>query len=173
MSFLNSLDISGSALTAERFRMDIIAQNLSNIDVTMTPDGTPYKRQQVVFRERGLNFASVLDDVQTLYYGGALHQRSCIDEKRAESELNMMSSAYQVRNGGVRVTKVIENEDEFVPVYDPSHPDADENGYYWRPNVDRAEEQIDLMAASNAYNANITALGVIKSMTLKALDIAL
>lgn len=167
MSFLNSLDISGSALTAERFRMDIIAQNLSNIDVTMTPDGTPYKRQQVVFRERGLNFASVLDNVKTMYYGGTLHEQTCIEKNRAERDL----SAYQVQNGGVMVPKVIENEDEFIPVYDPSHPDADENGYYWRPNVDRAEEQIDLMAASNAYNANITALGIVKSMTMKALEI--
>lgn len=142
MSFLNSLDITGSALTAERFRMDMIAQNMSNINVTMTPDGTPYRRKQVVFQERGMDFQQVL---------GTAVEKS--------------------RNGGVRVSEVVESQEPFIPIYNPSHPHADANGYVMMPNVNRAEEQIDLMAASTAYSSNVTVLNVIKAMTMKALEI--
>ena len=142
MSFLNSLDITGSALTAERFRIDIISQNITNINTTMTPEGTPYRRKQVVFQERGMDFRNALSN-----------------------------EARKLQGGGVRVSEVVESKEDFIPVYDPSHPHADENGYVMMPNVDRAEEYVDLMAASTAYNANITALNVIKAMTMKALEI--
>lgn len=140
-SFLNSLNITGSALTAERFRMDIVSQNLANIDTTKTEDGSPYRRKQVVFEEQPLNFNAALTD------------------------------ARQKLGGGVKVTKVVESQEDFIPVYDPDHPHADENGYVMKPNVDRAEETVDLMAASTAYNANITALNIIKQMTMKALEL--
>ncbi len=140
-SFLNSLNITGSALTAERFRMDIISQNLANIDTTMTEDGTPYRRKQVVFEERPMDFKAAL------------------------------SSERHKLGGGVKVTRVVESQEDFIPVYDPEHPHADENGYVMKPNVDRAEETVDLMAASTAYNANITALNIVKTMTMKALEL--
>ncbi|MDF3004407.1 MAG: flgC [Oscillospiraceae bacterium] len=140
-SFLNSINITGSALTAERFRMDIISQNLANIDTTMTEDGTPYRRKQVVFEERPMDFKAALKD-----------------ERRK-------------LGGGVKVTKVVESQEDFIPVYDPEHPHADENGYVMKPNVNRAEETVDLMAASTAYNANITALNIVKAMTMKALEL--
>lgn len=140
-SFLNSLNIAGSALTAERFRMDIASQNLANIDTTMTEAGTPYRRKQVVFEEQPLNFKATLN--------GERHKLG----------------------GGVRVTQVVESQEDFIPVYDPEHPHADENGYVMKPNVDRAEETVDLMAASTAYNANITALNIVKAMTMRALEL--
>lgn len=142
MSFLNTLDISASALTAQRFRMDIISQNLANIDTTRTEAGTPYRRRQVVFQERGLDFKTTLE-----------------------------RAAYKASGGGVRVQQVVENQSDFVPVYDPSHPDADEDGYVMMPNVDRMEETVDMMAASHSYDANITALNVIKAMAMKAAEI--
>lgn len=142
MGFLNSLNITGSALTAERFRMDIIGQNLANIENTRTSDGTPYRRKQVVFEERGMTFKNALD-----------------------GEIS------KVNGGGVRVSEVVESQEDFIPIYNPSHPHADENGYVMMPNVDRTEETVDLMAASTAYNANLTALNVMKSMTMKALEI--
>ena len=141
-SFLNSLNIAGSALTAGRFRMDIISQNIANINTTRTENGEPYRRKQVVYEERGLDFQSALAD-ENLKLG----------------------------QGGVRVAKVVESDKPFTPVYDPSHPHADENGYVLMPNVNSAEEQIDLMAATRAYEANITALNVVKAMALKALEI--
>ena len=148
MSFLNSLSITGSALTAERLRMDIALQNISNAQTTRTSetdeDGNPipYARQQVVFEERGLDFSGMLQAKQR-----------------------------ETRGGGVRVVQVVENDRDFTPVYDPDHPDANEEGYVMYPNVNTTEERIDLMAASTAYQANLTALGIVKSLALKSLEI--
>jgi flagellar basal-body rod protein FlgC len=142
MSFLNSLSIPGSALTAERFRMDLIAQNLANINTTQDADGEPYRRKQAVFQERALSFRQTLD-----------------------------RETVNASHGGVRVSQIVESSEPFTPVYDPSHPDADENGYVMMPNVDSAEEQVDFMAASRAYEANIPSLNIIKAMAMKALEI--
>ncbi len=158
MSFLNTLDISASALTAERLRMDIISQNLANIDVTRSAEGGPYRRQLVVFQERPLTFQSALDKAAQKYSGTS----------RIAPRGN---AAANVQNGGVRVQEVVQDESEFIPVYNPAHPDADEDGYVLMPNVDRAEENVDLMAATHSYNANITTLNVIKAMAMKASEI--
>ncbi len=152
MSFLNTLDITASALTAERLRMDIISQNMTNIDTTRTQDGDPYRRQLVVFEERPLQFETAL-------------------EQAAGRMTNTTSSSSNKVGGGVQVQEIIEDESEFVPVYNPTHPDADEAGYVLMPNVDRAEEMVDLMAATHSYNANITTLNVIKAMAMKASEI--
>lgn len=144
MAFLGSLDIVGSSLTAERYRSDVILQNLANARVTLTEDGEPYRRKQVVFQERPLTF---------------------------EGALTEAGNRYGKTSGGVRVAEVVESQRDFVPVYDPTHPQADENGYVLYPNVDTTEEMLDLMAASNAYDANLTALGVVKAMIGKTLDI--
>lgn len=143
MSFLSSLDITGSALTAENYRMSLIAQNISNSTVTKTADGGPYKRKQAVFEERPLSFSEVLN-----------------------GELKTQGGS-----GGVRVSEVVESDEPFVPVYDPAHPHADENGYVMYPNVNTTEELTDLMAATRAYEANITALNAIKAIAGKALEI--
>ena len=142
MSLLDSMNIVGSAMTAERFRMDIALQNMANVNTTRTPSGEPYRRKQVVFQERAIRFDDAL---------------------RTESA--------RVEGGGVRVTQVVESQRDFIPVYDPSHPDANEEGYVMMPNVDTTEERVDLMAASNAYEANLTALSLVKSRALKALEI--
>ncbi len=150
MSFLNTMDITASALTAERLRMDVISQNIANIDTTRTEDGDPYRRQLVVFEERPASFASALE--------------------QASQRITSSSSSNSVL-GGVQVQEIIEDESEFIPVYNPTHPDADEAGYVLMPNVDRSEETVDLMAASHSYNANITTLNVIKAMAMKASEI--
>lgn len=138
---LSSLSIAGSALTAERYRMNVALQNLANISTTRTSEGEPYRRKQVVFEERAVDFKKILENEQGK------------------------------TQGGVRVAEVVSSQRDFIPVYDPTHPDADEEGYVMYPNVNRAEEQVDLMAASRAYEANLTALNVIKSTALKALEI--
>ena len=96
----------------------------------------------MVFRENSLNFKSELGKAMT-----------------------------KAENGGVYVEEVVESQNPLVPVYDPDHPDADEDGYVMMPNVNSAEEMVDLMAASRAYEANVTALNIAKSMALKALEI--
>lgn len=142
MSFLDSMNITGSALTAERFRMDVALQNIANASTTRTANGEPYRRKQVVFEERTPDFASIL---------------------RSEEQ--------HVTLGGVRVKSIEESQRDFTPVYDPTHPDANEDGYVMYPNVNTTEERIDLMAASTAYEANLTALGIVKNLALKALEI--
>ena len=141
MGYLDSLNITGSALTAERFRTDIILQNLANQNTTRTAEGGPYRRKQVVLRENQLDFKSELGKAMT-----------------------------NADRGGVYV-EVVESQNPLVPVYDPDHPDANEDGYVMMPNVNSAEEMVDLMAATRAYEANVTALNIAKSMALKALEI--
>lgn len=142
MSFLNSLHITGSALTAERFRTDVILQNIANQNTTRTENGDPYRRKQVVLQEQELNFQTQLDKALTA-----------------------------ADKGGVIASEVVESQEDFVPVYNPSHPDANEEGYVMMPNVNSAEEMVDLMAATRAYEANITALNIGKAMAMKALEI--
>lgn len=138
MAFLNSLNTVGSALTAERFRSNIILQNIANQNTTRTEDGGPYKRKQIIFREQSQTFDDALRNVT---------------------------------GGGVKITKVVESEADLRPVYDPEHPDADEDGYVMYPNVNNTEEQIDLMECTRVYEANVTALSVIKAMAAKTLEI--
>lgn len=141
MSFIRSMDIAASALTAQRTRMDIIAQNIANADTYKTQDGTPYRRQLVVFEEKK-TFQSYLTENKT---------------KR--------------KLGGVQIAEVIEDQTPLTPVYEPDNPEADEDGYIYMPNVDKTKETIDAMAATNSYNANVTALNAIKAMASKALEI--
>ena len=143
MAFLSSLDISGSALTAERYRMDVILQNISNAHTPAKDGEDPYRRKQVIFQERPLTFRDSLSSAQRAL----------------------------TKSGGVRITEIVESKRDFKPVYDPTNPSANEDGYVMYPNVDLTEERVDLMAASNAYIANMTALSVVKSTTMKALEI--
>lgn len=138
MAFLNSINTIGSALTAERFRSNIILQNIANQHTTRTEDGEPYRRKQVIFQERHQSFDEILNNVS---------------------------------GGGVRVTEVVESQEDFRPVYDPDHPDADEDGYVYYPNVNNTEEQVDLLDASRVYEANVSALSVVKAMATKSLEI--
>ncbi|MFA9423330.1 MAG: flagellar basal body rod protein FlgC [Sedimentibacter sp.] len=141
MSFLQSLNISGSGLTAQRFRMDVISENIANIDTTRTESGDPYRRKMVV-----LSSSSDFKDM-------------------------MVKNINEFEAGGVEVSEVVEDQSEFKLVYDPEHPDADESGYVRMPNVDSLKETVDMMEAYRAYQANVTALNTTKQMALKALEI--
>ncbi len=143
MSFLNSLNIGASGLTAQRFRMEVIAQNMSNVDTTRTENGTPYRRKQVVFQEIGpRTFKDVLG-----------------------------RETAKVPGGGVRVKKLFEDDAPLIPKYDPGHPDANEEGYVMMPNVDTIREMIDMMSATSSYQANINAVNAVKKMAGDALQI--
>ncbi len=144
MNIFRSLDISASALTAQRFRMDIAGENIANQSTTRTANGGPYRRKYVVFEER-----------QQPYLFKQFLQVS------------------QERTGGagVHVTKVGEDQSPFKIVYDPQHPDADAEGYVRLPNVDVVREMVDMMAATRSYEANITAIDNFKNMAMKALEI--
>ncbi|MEL7649226.1 MAG: flagellar basal body rod protein FlgC [Sedimentibacter sp.] len=141
MSFLESLNISGSGLTAQRFRMDVISENIANIDTTRTENGEPYRRKMVVLSE-----ANSFKDM-------------------------MVKNLSEYKPGGVEVTDIVEDQSEYKLVYDPEHPDAGPDGYVRMPNVDSLKETADIMEAYRAYQANITALNTTKQMAVKALEI--
>lgn len=149
MSIFNALNASASALTAGRLRMDVVSSNIANAQTTratIDEDGEydPYRRKMVVYEPKEKSFQSFL------------HKAS-----------NKSSSA----GTGVKVTNIIEDETPFKPVYNPAHPDADENGYVQLPNVDPLKEMVDLMGATRSYEANITSLNASKDMLMKALEI--
>lgn len=142
MSFLNSLDISGSALTAQKLRMDVISSNIANANSTRTEDGGPYKRKMVVFQPaEGQSFSGLLNSLE------------------------------QSKLGGVEVSEIIEDSDSLKAVYDPDHQDADADGYVMMPDIDTVEEMVDMMSASRSYEANVTVFNAIKLMASKALEI--
>lgn len=148
MSYLNSMNISASAMTAQRMRLDIASENIANADTTRTENGTPYRRKQVVFEAMpdGSDFKNMLKSKHAKLQNASL-------------------------KGGVRVSSIIEDQSDLKPVYNPNHPDADENGYVMMPNVEVLKETVDAMSATRSYDANITAFNAIKQMASKALDI--
>jgi flagellar basal-body rod protein FlgC len=137
------LKTSGSALTAQRLRMDVIASNLANAEATSTPEGGPYKRERVVFEP-------ILRDTF---------------EKT--NDANTQGPASQ----GVEVRGVVQDDEEPRMVYDPTHPDANDDGFVAYPNVDLVTEMTDMLSASRSYEANITVLNVAKNMAQRALDL--
>lgn len=143
MRIFRSIDIAASGLTAERLRMDLIANNISNVTSTRTEEGGPYRRQMAVFAPReGESFASVLNRTQS-----------------------------QMTSEGVRVVGITKDSAPFKKVYDPHHPDADKDGYVNMPNVEVVTEMVDMISASRSYEANATVINAAKSMALKALEI--
>lgn len=145
MSFFNSLNTSTSALNAQSLRMDIISQNLANIDTTRTADGGPYKRKTVIFKE--------------------------IEPSSNFSNIFNKAIGYESQSRGVKVDRIAEDNSEGAIEYDPNHPDADENGYVKKPNVNVVEEMVNMISANRAYEANITAVNTTKSMIAKTLEI--
>uniref|UniRef100_A0A7C5V2Y7 Flagellar basal body rod protein FlgB n=1 Tax=Caldicellulosiruptor owensensis TaxID=55205 RepID=A0A7C5V2Y7_9FIRM len=141
----DAITISSSALTAQRVRMDVIAQNIANANTTRTENGQPYRRKIVVFEERKQNFSQILNQK--------------IEQIQASS------------SGGVRVKAILEDPSPFKKVYDPAHPDADPNGYVNYPNVDIVTEMVNMIEASRSYEANVTALNITKSMITRTFEI--
>ena len=145
MGMFTSFDINSSGLTAQRYRMDIISENVANANTTRTSDGTPYVRKVVTFEEKGKQtpFSRVLNKSFDRYSGEGVKVGGVY--KDTQTEMNM--------------------------VYDPSHPDADENGYVTYPNVNIITEMTNLIDASRAYEANATAFNATKSMAMKGLSL--
>lgn len=133
----DSLKISTTALSAERERMNVIANNLANINTTRGPDGEPYKRKYVVF----------------------------------ETLLDNSNNTGSPSEKGVKVAEIVSDQRPFKKIYKPGHPDADKDGYVSMPNVDMVEENVDLLSASRAYNANLSVLKAAKSTIKKMLEL--
>ncbi len=147
MGLFQSFDICASGMTAQHYRMDVIAENIANVSTTRTEDGTPYRRKVVTFEEKQLDpsasFSNILKKSRAAYNGN-----------------------------GVKVSDVSEDyESDFIMEYDPSHPDADENGYVSYPNVNTVTEMTNLIDASRSYEANTTAFSAVKNMAQSGITI--
>lgn len=145
MGLFNSFAISASGLTAERLRMDVISNNIANVNTTRTENGGPYQRQRVIFEPRG-------EKLQFLF--PAIFDKS--------KKLNQFE--------GVRVTQIVDDPTPPKLVYDPGHPDANQEGYVAMPNVNIVKEMVDMISATRAYEANVTAVNSAKQMASRALD---
>lgn len=140
-----SFNINASGMTAQRFRMDIISENVANVNTTRrAEDGETYRRKVVTFGEKRVTpFTKVLQNTREAYMGN-----------------------------GVKVTSVREDtETDFIMKYDPAHPDADENGYVSYPNVNIVTEMTNMIDASRSYEANATAFESSKAMAMKGLEL--
>jgi flagellar basal-body rod protein FlgC len=137
----NGMKISSSGLTAERLRMDTIASNIANATTTRGEDGKPYIRKIAVFKEN------------------------------LQRELDKTNGTYKTSFKGVQAMGIINDDSPLRKVYDPSHPDADGEGYVTMPNVNILNEMADMIASTRAYEANVSSINAQKNMFSKALEI--
>lgn len=136
------MQINASGLTLERLKMDTISSNIANVNTTRTEEGGPYLRKEVVFEE----------DLKT--------------------EISKFTNRMEKKSSGVKVVGITQTEENIEMVYNPSHPDANEEGYVMMPNVNMVDEMINLINTQRAYEANVTALNTSKSILKKALEIS-
>lgn len=161
MSMFTAFNISASGMTAQQLRTDVIAQNIANADTTRTEEGKPYVRKAVVFNER--NVTAAMRNMNSAVYGYTTGLPFSDVLARANGGLVA---------DGVKVTKIYEDTStDMILAYDPSHPDADENGYVTYPNVNVVQEMTDLIDAARSYEANISAFNASKDMATKGLSI--
>ena len=145
MALFTGMNINASGMSAERLRLDVISENIANANTTRTKEGGPYVRKNVIFTEK----------VST-----------------ADSFGEVLNRTISGIGNGVKVTAITKDTDtDMNLVYEPSHPDADENGYVTYPNVNVVQEMTDLIDASRSYEANISAFNASKSMATKGLSI--
>jgi flagellar basal-body rod protein FlgC len=145
VSLFGGLEISASALTAQRLRMDVTAENLANAQTTRGADGQPYRRKEVV--------------LQQIPQGGF------------GAQLSAAMGVGSARAGGVEVAGIVQDQTAGKMVYDPGNPDANAQGYVQMPNGDTVTEMTDLIDSSRAYEANVTAMQASKQMFAKTLDL--
>lgn len=141
MDIFATFDVSASALKANKIRLDTISSNLANVETTSTPEGGPYKKKSVYFESTPLSFKDHL-------------------QQNLQKDIQ-----------GVKVKEILEDESPPRLVYNPSHPDAKEDGYVAMPNVNVIEEMVDMMNATRSYEANTTTIKSAKRMAMKALEI--
>ena len=143
MDFFDALHVSASGLSAQRMRLNLISANLANVNTTRTKSGGPYRRKDPVFSAQA----------------------------PATSFREMLRNRGRERLKEVAVVGIVEDSRWPVRRYDPSHPDADSDGYVAMPNINVMEEMVNMISATRSYEANVTAIKAAKDMALKALEI--
>lgn len=167
-TILGALRISASGLSAQRTRMNVISQNIANADTTRTEEGGPYRRFEVVLsavKNEGCTQCgdSTVSESVSLTRTDAQHLKHHNDDESFSQDATL---------NGVQVADVQPDENTpFRVIYDPSHPDADADGYVTLPNVNVVQEMVDMISATRAYEANVTVMKNTKQMFNRALDI--
>ncbi|AGV10302.1 flagellar basal body rod protein FlgC [Campylobacter coli] len=161
MAYLSDFDISGYGLSAQRFRMNVISSNIANANTTRTAEGGPYRRREVIFK--ATDFDKLLNeqinkDNNFLKYENPLNDPSSPEEAKPAIQ-------------SVVVDKVVRDDKDFRMKYDPSHPDANAQGYVAYPNVNPVIEMADLIEATRAYQANVSAFTSAKTIAQSAIDL--
>ena len=152
MAFLSTVNIIGSGLTAQQLRLDIVSENITNSNTTRVENGEgAYRRKTVVFE--------------------AMSGKDNFRAAMARAAAGLAPNKGYETAGGVRVAEIGDDQSPMKLVYDPTHPDANEQGYIELPNVDMVKEIADAMAATQAYSANVTALNALKAVASKGLEI--
>ncbi|WP_031500651.1 flagellar basal body rod protein FlgC [Bryobacter aggregatus] len=143
MSLFQSLSVSASGMSAQRFRTELLAQNIANSETTRTEEGGPYRRQDAVFQSAGVSspFSSAFQ------------------------------SSLDAPNTGVAISEVQIDDKDPILRYMPGHPDADQKGYVAFPNFNPIEEMVDMTNASRSFGANVTAMNAVKDMISKSIDL--
>jgi flagellar basal-body rod protein FlgC len=143
MSLFSLLSVSASGMAAQRTRAELVIQNLANSETTRTPEGGPYRRQDAIFQ--------------------------------SAPQTSAFSAVFQteIENGvtGVEVAEVIQDPGEGEKRYQPGHPDADPDGFVAYPNVNPAEDMVDLLGAQRGYEGNVAAMSAIKDMIQRSIDL--
>lgn len=152
MAFLSTMNIIASGMTSQQLRLDVVAENVTNSNTTRVENGEgPYRRKLVVFE--------------------ALTGKDDFRAAMARASQGLAPNVGYATAGGVRVAQIAEDPTDFKLVYDPTHPDANEDGYVELPNVDMVKEISDAIAASQAFSSNVTAFNTLKSVISKGLEI--
>lgn len=148
MTIFHGFNTTASALTAQRLRMDVIASNMANVDTTrgrfVNGEWEPYRRKMVEINP---------------------------NQNRFSSHLSRALGRFEHPGNGVKINRIVDDQTPFKLVYQPDHPDANDEGYVRLPNVDPLKEMIDMMSATRSYEANVTTLNATKNMLMKALEI--
>jgi flagellar basal-body rod protein FlgC len=165
MSLFSAMEISAGGLHAHRTVMDAVSMNLANVHTTRMDDGDPYRRRQAILTHPiDSPFEAALS--ARMFGGGRLLRTHASHFPR----MDMISTEKEPRVSGVKA-EIVEEPAAYKTVYDPSHPDADSEGYVKLPNINSMEEMVTLLGAVRSYEANVTAFNASKSMALKALEI--
>jgi len=160
MAFLSNFDISGYGLSAQRFRMNIISSNIANANTTRTSEGGPYQRREVIFK--ATDFDKTLNK-EIKDRNNMLEYENPLDDPSLQKDANPAIMS-------VVVDKVVRDDSDFTMKYDPTHPDANSEGYVAYPNINPVIEMADLIDATRAYQANVAAFESSKNMANSAIN---
>lgn len=164
LRIFQSIDLSSTGLRAQRSRLEVVSENIANAETTRTEEGGPYRRKRVVMRA---------DEPELLSSrpGGAQRFDELLLTHQGHLDTGRLADRLRLATGAEVTVEEAPDAGRFRQVFDPGHPDADEQGYVLMPNVDVVSEMVDMVAASRAYEANISAIESAKAMFLQALEI--